>query len=406
VIGLGFAGLQMAIAFAESGFHVVAFDTDQEKVAKLRDGLSYLPDIGDDRISASLERLSPTSVVRDLRACASFIVSVQTPPGPHRGADLTHVNGAIHTIARVIQPGGLVLIQSTVPPGTAKSLSRELASRLGLNIGEQLFVAAAPERADAANEEGWTIRNTPRVVGGVTPACGWRAAELLRSIVAEVIVVSNATVAETSKLIENSFRLVNLALAYDFEAACRELEISTREVIQAAATKPFGFLAHYPGTGIGGECIPVNPSFLLECLPTEQTTPSILETALQYAERRPGHVIQRLSAFAGVVGTSLEHARILIVGVAYKPEANDTRNSPARPIIRQLIALGATVAYSDPYVESLSVDGTRVRRVEFSQEIVQSFHIIVVVTPHQELLSSGAWQAAPAVFDPWDLVQI
>ena len=294
IIGLGYTGLPLALSFADAGGDVVGYDIDVAKIATLRAGGSYLAEIPHADVGASLDRFSPTEQPQALAGSDAIVVCVPTPLTEAGTPDLRYVDAALETIERLVRPGMLVVLQSTVPPGTTLAGAQRLAASSGLKLGEELFIAAAPERIDPGNQSGWTVTNTPRLIGGVTHECSRRAAALLESVCDDVVVVADTKTAEMSKVFENTFRLVNITLTYELAAACDRLGIATHDVIDAASTKPFGFLAHRPGPGIGGECIPVDPVFLVTLAEGWGIDLPLISAAHEHALRRPQRVVERL----------------------------------------------------------------------------------------------------------------
>jgi UDP-N-acetyl-D-glucosamine dehydrogenase len=408
IIGLGYTGLPLALAlsFARADADVVGYDIDTVKVATLRAGRSYLTEIPGTEVSASLGRFTPTEHPHALGACDAIVVCVPTPLTDAGKPDLRYVDAAFETIERLVRPGMLIVMQSTVPPGTTLASARTLAANSGLALGDELFVAAAPERIDPGNQFGWTVANTPRLVGGVTEECTRRAAELLEGVCTEVVVVADTTTAEMSKVFENTFRLVNIALTYELAAACDRLGVATNDVIDAAATKPFGFLAHRPGPGIGGECIPVDPVFLVSLAERSGLHLPLISAAHEHAVHRPHRVVERLASLLDPAHGDLAGSKVLLAGASYKPEIGDVRNAPSLAIVRELRRRGAQVAYADPFISELDVDGELVPRVTWTERAVAAYDCVVLLTPHSALLRSSAWSAAPLTLDTWDVLPL
>jgi UDP-N-acetyl-D-glucosamine dehydrogenase len=404
VIGLGYTGLPLAIAFAKAGLRVVGYDVDPDKIAALRQGSSYLPDISDHAVAAGLARLTPTGDPALLRDCDALVICVPTPVTRTGEAILDYVDAALDTAAASVHPGSVVVIQSTVPPGTTNAGAARLAVRTGLTPGRDLFVAMAPERIDPANRHGWTVENTPRVVGGVTAECTRRATALFSAICGHVIPVGTCEVAETAKVFENTFRLVNIALTYELAAVCADLDISPRDVLDAAATKPYGFLAHRPGPGVGGECIPVDPLFLTAIGERAGVPLPLISEAYLHVRNRPAEVVERLARVAKEHGGDLYGAHVLLAGVAYKPGVGDTRNAPAEGVVRELWLRGAVVAYSDPYVPAFEVDGVAVTRVGWDEETISAHDHVVLLTAHQQFVQTTQWRAARSILDTWHVL--
>lgn len=408
VVGLGYTGLPLAMSLAGSGLLTIGLDIDQTKITALREGRSYLPDIAADELAATADWFEPTADPGLLAGLDAYVICVPTPTSDAGVADLTYVDAAADTVASLLRRGSLVILQSTVPPGTTANLAVRLAEKSGLRPGQDFHVAMAPERIDPASAGGgnWTVRNTPKLVGGLTPECTRLAVWLMSRVTTTVVPVSRPEVAELAKVYENTFRLVNIALAYELSEVCDVLGLAPREVIDAAATKPYGFLPHYPGPGVGGECIPVDPQFLT-ALGQEHGRPlRIVELAHEHIRTRPGVVVDRLAGLLKDEESDLSGARVLVVGAAYKPGVADIRNSPALDIIRDLRNRAAKPSYADPLVTELVIDGEPVERIEWEDgnEHLAEFDCAVLVTPHAELMGRPLWLAAPLVLDTWHLL--
>lgn len=399
VVGLGYTGLPLAMGFATGGFHVTGVDLDAGKVAAVNRGESYLPDLTGLEIQEVSDRLTAFTDVAALAGAEAVILCVPTPVAEDRTADLAYVHAAVDSVLPHLRSGVLLVLQSTVPVGTTAGIARTVAERTGLVAGRDYHLAMAPERVDPANTNGWSLANTPKLVGGIDAESTRRAALLFSQVCARVTPVSACEVAELSKVYENTFRLVNIALALEFADLCHALGLPTREIIDAAATKPFGFLAHYPGPGVGGECIPVDPLFLLERAEDEGVELALVGAAHRKVADRPFQVVGRLRELLSARGSQLAGARVLLVGVSYKPGVSDLRNAPGLDIVRGLRAAGAHVSYTDPMVPGLTVDGVPVTEVPWGREQLAGHDCTVLVTPHSRLVSGDDWAAAPLVID-------
>ncbi|WP_405583457.1 nucleotide sugar dehydrogenase [Streptomyces sp. NBC_01190] len=405
VVGLGYTGLPLAMGFATSGFCVTGVDLDADKVDAVNRGESYLPDLTDHEVrEASTDRLFAVTEPAALDGAEVVILCVPTPVTRRGTADLSYVQAAVESVLPHLRTGALLVLQSTVPVGTTAGIARTVTERTGLVAGRDYFLATAPERVDPANTNGWNLANTPKLVGGVDAESTRRARLLFEQVCARVTAVSAAEVAELSKVYENTFRLVNIALALEFADLCRSLGVPAREVIDAAATKPFGFLAHYPGPGVGGECIPVDPLFLLERAEREGVELALVGAAHRRIADRPHQVVGRLAELLAGQGGKLAGTRVLLVGVSYKPGVGDLRNAPALDIVRDLRAAGAELSYTDPMVPGLTVDGRPVAEVPFSAEQLAAHDVAVLVTPHPGLLAAAVWAAAPLVIDTYGVL--
>lgn len=404
ILGLGYAGLPLALAFAAAGIRTVGYDIDQSRVAALTRGRSYLPDVAEERLRGLSDRFTATTDPAALAGAGSFIVCVPTPLTTSGHADLRHILAALRVIATHLRAGDLVIIQSTVPPGTTQAAARHLAEQTGLEAGQQFHIAMSPERMSPASWADWNLSNTPRLLGGLTPQCTHHARSLLSRVTERLVPVGNPEIAETAKIFENTFRLVNIVLACELAGLCGGLGIEVREVIEAAATKPYGFLPHWPGPGIGGECIPVDPLFLREAAARNGLTMPLVEAAAQRARQQPRQVVDRLAGLLRAEGGDLAGSRILVVGVSYKPAVADVRNAPALDIVRELRRRAAKPRYTDPFVHDLIVDGEPVERVEWEPAPVTEHDCLVLVTPHEPIMQRPLWGAAPLVLDTWHVL--
>jgi UDP-N-acetyl-D-glucosamine dehydrogenase len=330
-------------------------------------------------------------------------ICVPTPLSKTRTPDISHVVSAAESVAENLAPGQLVVLQSTTYPGTTEEIVLPILERSGLRAGRDFFLGYAPERVDPGNER-YTIRNTPKLVAGVTDECRRRTELLYRQIVDDVIPVSSTMVAETAKLHENTFRAVNIALANELALMCSRLGISSWEVIEAASTKPFGFLPHYPGPGLGGDCIPVVPHFLAWRLREYGYSPQLIEAAHEVNAQMPVFVVHKVVDALNETGRPVNGSRVLLLGMAYKPDIHDTRESPSLEVMRQLLERHAEVRYCDPWVEEVELDGTRHVGVEWSPERVREADCVVLLTPHRRFLSEPLWGEASLIVDTRDVV--
>ncbi|ROQ68145.1 UDP-N-acetyl-D-glucosamine dehydrogenase [Streptomyces sp. 840.1] len=399
IVGLGYTGLPLGLGFATAGLPVRGLDTDAERVDRVARGSSYLPDVSDAELASVSRKLSATTEPGELAGSDVLIVCVPTPVTGDQQANLDYVNSAMDSVAPLLRRGTLLILQSTVPPGTTAAAAAALADATGLEPGTDFHMAMAPERVDPANTGGWNLANTPKVVGGLTEECTRRAAALFGLVCETVVPVSRTEVAELSKVFENTFRLVNISLTLELSDLCRQLEIPVREVIDAASTKPYGFLPHYPGPGVGGECIPVDPLFLREAADRLGTDMKLVAAAFERVEQRPGQVVDRLAELIGARGSALSGAKVLVVGVSYKSGVADLRNAPALDVIRGLRSAGATVSYHDPLVPDLVVDGQPVAAAEWAVTELAQLDAAVLVTAVPGLEQDLLWGIPPIVLD-------
>ncbi len=374
VVGLGYVGLPLAVALAEAGVQVVGFDVDPARVAALRAGRSGIEDVPD--AATRTPGLSFTDDPAGLGACRVFVLCVPTPLREGM-PDLSAVEAATRTVAGVVRPGDLVVLESTTYPGTTEEVVGPL---LRQGCGHEAFLLAySPERIDPGNPT-YGIANTPKVVGGVDEASTAAAVAFYAQVCDTVVQVTGTREAEMAKLLENTFRHVNIALVNEMAVFCRELDIDLWHVIEAASTKPFGFMPFYPGPGVGGHCIPVDPSYLSWRVRRMGFTFRFVELAQEINAQMPGYTVTRLQDLLNDVGIALSRARVLCVGAAYKPGVADCRASPAVEVMRQLRGKGATVSYTDPFVPTLSLDGDELVAVPLIA--LQQYDAVVVLTPH------------------------
>jgi UDP-N-acetyl-D-glucosamine dehydrogenase len=398
IVGLGYAGLPLAMAFAEAGFSVTGLDLSEERVAAIAEGRSYLVDVPAERyrrVAGKLEATTDYSVVSSLDA---LTICVPTPMSKTRTPDLSYVVSAAESVAEQIAPGQLVILQSTTYPGTTEQVIRPILEQAGAVVGRDCFLGYAPERVDPGNKE-WDVHTTPKLVAGVTEECLRRTRLLYETIVQTVQPVSSPMVAETAKLHENTFRAVNIALANELCVMCDRLGISAWEVIDAASSKPFGFLPHYPGPGLGGDCIPVVPHFLAWRLREYGYSAQLIDAAHEVNAHMPKFVLQKVGDALNDVGKPIKGSRILLLGVAYKADVADTRESPSLEVFKQLVARGGDVRYCDPHIPALDLDGEPFTSVEWTAEEVEAADCVVLLTAHRRFGDEPLWDRARVVVD-------
>ena len=386
VVGLGYVGLPLAVEFAEAGFDVIGLDVSEAKVAELNKGISYIGDIPTARLKPLVEsgKFKATTDKEDLRIVDTISICVPTPLRKTKDPDMSYIIQSIETIATISHPGLLVVLESTTYPGTTEEIIAPKLTEQGLTVGEDVFIAFSPERIDPGNET-YQVRNTPKVVGGMTPACSAVAKALYEVGVDNVVIVGSPTTAEMVKLLENTFRAVNIGLVNEMALMCDKLNINVWEVIEAAATKPFGFMAFYPGPGLGGHCIPVDPHYLSWKLKALNYNARFIELASEINTGMPYHVIDKVSDALNDVEKSIKGSRIVVIGVAYKPDVDDVRESPALDVLHLLKEKGADVAYHDPHVDSLRLeDNVVLKTEEYSAELLSNADCVVIVTNHSD----------------------
>jgi UDP-N-acetyl-D-glucosamine dehydrogenase len=388
VLGLGYAGLPLTCCFAEAGFETLGFDVDRSKVEQLQSGRSYIGHIPADRIARLLEagRLRPTHDFSALCDCDAAIICVPTPLGEGRAPDLTFVVNTAQAVADHLHRGQLVVLESTTYPGTTDEVLLPLFERPGLKVGKDYFLAFSPEREDPANSDFFT-RTIPKVVGGVTPQCGKVAVAAYGALVERVVPVSSARAAESAKLLENIYRCVNIAMINELKLLFERMEIDVWEVIKASATKPFGFTPFYPGPGLGGHCIPVDPFYLTWKAKQYDFNTRFIELAGEINSGMPQHVVDRLTEGLNLLGKALNGAEVLLIGAAYKRNVEDVRESPAIRIIQLLHERLARVSYYDPHVPRLETRHLEkpLHSVQLSPEVISSSDAVIIVTDHSNI---------------------
>jgi len=385
VIGQGYVGLPLAVAFAQAGFQVRGLDADPERVVALADGRSHSPDVAHADLAPLLRsgRYVPTSDPSVLHSSDVVIICVPTPLRKSKDPDISFVIKAAETVAARLKTGHLVVLESTTYPGTTEELVQPMFEARGARIGHDVFLAFSPERIDPGNGR-YSVRDIPKVVGGVTPACTRLTATLYRHIVPAVVETSSPKVAELAKLYENVFRNVNIALANELALICQKVGVPTREVIEAAASKPFGFMPFYPGPGIGGHCIGIDPIYLAWKLRAGGYEARFIHLADEINRAMPAHTVTMVTDALNERGRCLNGARILALGVAYKRGVGDTRESPALEVLARLRAAQAEVAYADPHVPSIVLDGITVKAVEETDEELARADCVVILTDHPQ----------------------
>ncbi len=403
VIGLGYVGLPQALGFAEAGFRVIGFDIDSAKSEAIERGESYLLDIPSDRIRAlrARRRLGATADFSRLRECDALVICVPTPLTEHREPDLSAIERTVESLGPRLRAGQLIVLVSTTYPGTTEELIRPRLEATGLAVGHDVALGYAPEREDPGNPR-FGLRNTPKLVAGCTPVCRELMELLYRPVVEKVIAVSSPRVAEASKLLENIYRAVNIALANELKLCFERMDIDVWEVIEAAATKPFGFMPFYPGPGLGGHCIPIDPFYLTWKAREHDFHTRFIELAGEINTAMPEHVIGRLREGLDRRGRSLQGAHVLVLGVAYKRDTADIRESPALRILSLLNRTGARVAYHDPHVPRLG-QGRHYRldleSVPLTAETLDHVDAALIVTDHSTIDYAMVVRHAPLVVD-------
>jgi UDP-N-acetyl-D-glucosamine dehydrogenase len=387
VIGLGYVGLPLATAFADAGYEVLGFEVDESKAKAINAGQSYIPDVPEAEVArlAGAGRLSATTDFTKLSSCDAISVCVPTPLRKTRDPDLTYIVEATKNIAKHLRPGQLVVLESTTYPGTTIEVVAPQLETAGHRVGVDFHLAFSPERIDPGNEV-YTVVNTPKIIGGVTPECNEAAKTLYEAIVNTVMLVSSPTAAEMVKLLENTFRAVNIGLVNEVAIIADKLGLDVWEIIEAAATKPFGFMPFYPGPGLGGHCIPIDPHYLSWKLRTLNYRTRFIELADDINNHMPDYVVEKIGAALNEDAKPIRDSKILVLGVAYKRDITDWRESPAIPIIKKLRARGGEVTYQDDYVPEIRLgshgSGGAMASCELDYDRMGDYDCVVIVTDH------------------------
>lgn len=386
VLGLGYVGLPLAMEMAHAGFQVTGIDLVKEKVDSINAGISYVPDVAGDtlRQAISANRMRATQSLAAAEKLDTLNICVPTPLRKNKDPDLSYVIAAVEAIRNHIRPGQLIILESTTYPGTTREVVLPILEDSGLKVGRDFFLAYSPERVDPGNQQ-FTTRNIPKVVGGATPRCAKVAALFYEQFVEKVMPVSSTDCAEMVKLLENTFRSVNIALANEMALTCNSLGIDVWEVIEAAKSKPFGFLAFYPGPGLGGHCIPVDPYYLTWKAKMNGAEPRLIELAGMINSQMPEFTVRGISDALNERRKCLKGAKILGIGVAYKRDTNDVRESPAVTVLEKLREKGASIHFSDPYVTSIMIKGQPLKSLNLSAELLESMDCVAVLTDHSQI---------------------
>jgi UDP-N-acetyl-D-glucosamine dehydrogenase len=404
VLGLGYVGLPLAARAAGLGFSVLGFDVSDEKVAAINRGESYIGDVPGPVLAELVGSglLSATADVARMTACDLLIICVPTPLNATRDPDMRFIEQASDDIAHSLRPGQLVILESTTYPGTTREIVQPRLERAGLTIGAQYFLAFSPERIDPGqtSSKGWGVDNTPKVVGGVTERCTELAAAFYSQITSQIVPVSSPDAAELTKLFENIFRAVNIALVNELALLCDRMDLNVWEVIEAAATKPYGFMKFSPGPGLGGHCIPIDPFYLTWKAREYDLATRFIELAGEINTQMPRHVHGLVMRVLNRRRKALNGSTVLLLGVAYKPDVNDYRESPAFRVIELLEADGAQVIACDPHVAEFEThDGRRYRTTPLSDALIDSADCVVIITNHSAFDYAHIVRKAQAVVD-------
>lgn len=407
VVGLGYVGLPLLVEFARKGFQAVGFEVDETKAAQINAGISYIGDVSSETIKELVQerRIRATTDFNNLQQCDAVIICVPTPLRKTKEPDVSYILAAAEEIKKRLHWGQLIILESTTYPGTTNEVLLPMFEETLLKLDEDFLLAFSPERVDPGNPQ-FQTHNIPKVVGGVTDDSTVAAAHLYSQIVNDVHAVSSARVAEAAKLLENTFRAVNIGMANEMARLCYALNIDTWEVIRAAATKPFGFMPFYPGPGIGGHCIPLDPHYLSWKARQHGFDSRFIGLAEEVNSRMPEHVVQLVSDGLNDERKAMKGSRVLLLGVAYKKDINDVRESPALSIIDRLRAKGADVRYHDPFVSEIRFDdshtdsaGEPLSSVPLTDEELKASDCVVIVTDHSQIDYGKVCKLTPLVID-------
>lgn len=384
ILGLGYVGLPLAVVFGEAGYRVTGIDPDERKVQTINQKRSHIQDVPSSKIEAlvSAGLLHATTDFSVLAQADAVSICVPTPLRKTGDPDLTYILDATDEMTKYMHPGMIVVLESTTYPGTTREiLLPKLGAQNGLRVGEDFYLAFSPERVDPGRTD-WTTYNTPKVIGGITPACSKMAAAWYAEALETVVPVSSAEVAEMTKLLENTFRMINIGLVNEMAIMCDRLGVDIWEVIEAADTKPFGFMKFTPGPGLGGHCIPIDPLYLSWKLRGLNYTARFIELASEINTQMPRYVVNKIQNALNEAGKPLKGSRVLILGVAYKPDVDDLRESPALDVIQLLKEKGSSVTYHDPLIPTLELDDTQLNSTPDLETAIHEADCVVTITNH------------------------
>ncbi len=398
IIGFGYVGMPLGVEFAENGIEVNAFETDEKKVRSVNSGQSYVIDIKSDRLAPLVKKgkIKAFSDFSALKKADAVIICVPTPLRKSKDPDVSYIVSACRTLSRNIKKGMLIILESTTYPGTTTELVRPILEQSGLKAGKDFWLAFSPERVDPGNKK-YGIRNTPKIVGGIDSKSSMLASKLYSIAAEKVVTVSSCEAAETVKLLENTFRAVNIAMINEMALMCERLNLDIWEIIEAAKTKPFGFMPFYPGPGIGGHCIPLDPHYLGWKMKTLNFEPRFIELAGAINSAMPEYIVNRLYRLLGERNKTLKGAKILVLGAAYKPDISDERESPALDIIALLAKHKAKVFYHDPYIKQLKAAGKKYLDAGFKN--LERYDCVLIVTNHSSFDYPTLVKKARLIFD-------
>ncbi len=403
ILGMGYVGMPLAVVFAEAGFQVLGIDPDARKVDSFNKDISYIQDVPSDTVARLRKtgKLSMTSDFAALKDIDAVSICVPTPLGKFGDPDMSFILSAADQLAKYVHKGMVVVLESTTYPGTTRELMLpKLTQQSGLRIGEELFICFSPERVDPGRKD-WTTLNTPKVIGGITLACAEVAQAWYAGAIKTVVPVSSAEAAEMAKLLENTFRMINIGLVNELAIMCERLGVNVWEVIEAAATKPFGFMKFTPGPGLGGHCIPIDPLYLSWKMKELNYTAKFIELASEINSNMPRYTVSRLMDALNDRGKALKNSKVLVLGVAYKPDIDDVRESPALDVIALMQKKGADVSYHDPYIPQIhhEHEGWKMNSVSDVMQSVKEADAVVIVTNHTTYDYKAILASAKFIFD-------
>jgi UDP-N-acetyl-D-glucosamine dehydrogenase len=410
VVGLGYVGLPLAVELAKAGFHATGIDLDGRKIQAIREGQSYIPDVSTADVKAltSAGKLDATTDFAVVRELDTINICVPTPLRKTKDPDMSYIVSAVEGIAKHLHPGMLIVLESTTYPGTTDEVVQPMLEATGLKAGTDFFLAFSPERVDPGNPT-FQTHNVPKVVGGFTPTCAELAKDLYGSAIETIVPVSSTRVAEMVKLLENTFRAVNIGLVNELALMCDRMNIDVWEVVDAAKTKPFGFMAFYPGPGLGGHCIPIDPFYLSWKAKQTGFDPRFIELAGHINGGMPHYVVDKVSEALNTRRKAINGSSILILGVAYKRDIDDMRESPALDIMGLLLARGAKIAYADPFVPEVHgrewSGGYDIKAVDADRGAIGKYDCVVIVTDHKALDYDAVAAEADLVVDTRNAVK-
>ena len=386
IIGLGYVGLPLAMEFAKEGFSVVGIDVSREKVDKLNKGENYIIDVNDNDLKWAIEKrlfraTTDYSVIKDVNAIS---ICVPTPLRKTKDPDVSFIIAATEELAKFIHKDLIIILESTTYPGTTRELVLPILERSGLKVGRDFYLAFSPERVDPGNPI-YKTKNTPKVLGGITKNCTEMAKLLYEQIIEKVVPVSSTESAEMVKLLENTFRSINIGLANEMALMCDRLGVDVWEIIEAAGTKPFGFMKFYPGPGLGGHCIPIDPFYLSWKMKLLNYNAKFIELAGEINSSMPEYVVTLVADGLNMKRKTINGSKVLIIGVSYKKDIDDTRESPALDVMKLLEARGANLEYHDPFVERIVLNGKELRSVDIDENKLKSYDAVVIITDHSNI---------------------